>query len=239
LGEFRKTEVLIVEFSFPYTMKSIMSQRKAAKNRSLKTSPRFDLLFLDKVILLEILLNMNSTDLKAIVALKHPQIIKIISSNEFKRLYDIKHKVNHFTLGKKSYDSDSLIIRGNDGINLAVHIFLQIIYVEIVHKNPDFSFTIFLDLEHMIFMIKSQELAVDFIFQRIDKKWVSAKVAFGYIKDVHTFLENIKIVFEKRNRKNWLPYRENKILKIPQDFPREFYETFKAISNKELQNWPQ
>jgi len=63
-------------------------------------SPQFEnFLKLPSPVLFEILLYMNPIEIKSL--LRVPQVNAIVREERFKRIYDIKHKISSFTIGKR------------------------------------------------------------------------------------------------------------------------------------------
>jgi len=203
-------------------------------------------------VLYEILLKMKPSELKSL--LRVPRVSSIIRLAEFKRLYDIKHKVNSFTLGKKYVEGANLIIKASDGLSLE---FFEI------GMGEGIAVTISGDKSLKNTRNINLHLSFDFTEEGIEFGIVDGKYnGFSWLQEFddpiwklqeneesnalaeNRVLKQLRQILKMRHKLEWLPaYDEDGELQIPQNVPREIFETLKAIMNKHgfAENilWPQ
>ena len=193
-------------------------------------------------VLYEILLKMKPYELKSL--LRVPRVSSIIRLAEFKRLYDIKHKINSFTLGKIIKKGDKkLNIKGSDGLTLGIAEFgvedgLQVHITGDKSLKNTRNIELYLDIAFYIgegieFSISGRNYGGFVWLQEFDNpSWILTEVE-GTESQHNKLLKRLRRVLKMRRKLEWLPaYNEDGVLQIPQNVPREIFETLKAIMNK-------
>jgi len=197
-------------------------------------SPKFEyFLNLPKPVLYEVLLNMNPEDLKSI--LRVPEVISLVRLPEFQRLYDIKHKINSFTLGKRKINEENLFIKGRDDIDLVISKGNPLVIIVRSHTPPakmgtrkrtQLNFLIIFRFDETnkvskfsIVNNKNEGL----IWDRKERDWVlesnNSRIVYSQL---------LKL-FTTRKKLEWMP---DEFGEINQDSPREIFESIKTILNK-------
>jgi len=210
------------------------------------TSPTFEnLLDLPKPALQNVLLGLELKELKQLCS-ESKKIHSICILSEFQRLYDIRHKTDSFTIGKKRVSETNLIITGKDVIQIIISFTKNdekdensndnlIIYVFSMKTKESVNFIYdFLENETWFQIGESEEdNIIGFLWVKRNENWFTATDDVRTKKDESKILDFLKNILTNRNKFEWMPYFDEKgIIRINKSFPRELFETAKTALAK-------
>lgn len=213
---------------------------------STSSTPKDFMNFLDapKPVLFEILLKMEPKTLKQLLVLREPTVYSIVQLDNFKRLYDIKHNISNFTLGKKVANKKGvrkidrginglgkLTINGKNNITIAIEVDEYGFRCYITRKWDINVTIIILIKEQTEFRLISPNWGVSFI--KNGEKWVEEQEANNPTLRDQT-LEQLQTVLLLRGQPDWsITFNKNKnTYQMDKNTPREIFETIKTVLNK-------
>jgi hypothetical protein len=218
-------------------------ERCRQHSSSSSTSLTFEnLLDLPKPALQNILLRLELKELKQLCS-EYKKIHSICILSEFQRLYDIRHKTNSFTIGKKRVSETNLVITGKDGIKMIISFTEKdedsndnlIIHVFSIKTKESVNFIYdFLDSETWFQIGEPEEDNIrGFLWIKRNEGWFTAIDNVRTKKDESKILDFLQNILTSRNKLEWMPYFDEKgIIRINKNFPQELFETAKTALAK-------
>lgn len=196
-----------------------------------------DILDLPKPVLYDFLLEMSGTELRELIKIK--KVRDLVSYPEFKRLYDIKHGINSFALGKtrlsEEYGYKQVMIEQKDNmeIDARFHPLTQddwLLEINIYFKAmTQFTLDFYYKGDSLSFRIENSDNdIVSWTFDKKSKDWKH--------KDGAISLDKLNDLFISRKKPEWIINN-----KMDKNIPREIFETFKRLLEKhgvKMPNWP-
>lgn len=209
--------------------KSLSKMSESSRKSSLnslspkKTSLEFPyFLDLPKPVLYETLLNLKPRELK-ILCSESRKVHSICILEEFKRLYDIRHKISSFTLGRlQKNDGTRMTIVGSNGINMLVFIgkvtrLTNELSVFVRQEKHDIRIQFMVLFEENFiteFTIFDEHSGFEFTWIMKNDKLIEAKPIKSSEKKKEKLLKSLEILFFLRKKLEWMPYEEDGEIKI-------------------------
>jgi len=176
-------------------------------------------------VLYNVLLILEPKELQSIIG--NRRVLSIVKLSEFKRLYNNKH--SSFLTGKRKYIRNPVF--GSPYIHIIDDGLETIIYD---HNSLVYSASFILG-KHSIDMSYAHMKTGDSFFIGIQEhtlehyiKWICTdtwREKERSIKYKNRILESLRVILERRNKLEWMPWEENGTLKISNDFPTQFKES--------------